>query len=454
MRRILLLAALAALPCFGARSYITGFEMGSLSEFSFNNAPGISVQSGTVRTGTFALQVSNGLSQVQIKKRAAGGTLASFCRSFRFYFNASVDSATDEIIAECMASGGTVGSGYGVVYKLSVGVRVFALFNASTEVNCTTSGSAIGDGNWHRVEADFGTGATLTIDGVQDAGCSISSATTFTTQTQLCLGACGRPGNSADGGGFNVWFIDDVLVDDTTFTSSGFPGAGQSVLLKPTADPGALGSWTGGGGGTTNLWDAVNNTPPTGALTPTNTTQIKNAVSGTTLDYVATMQTYTAAGVPSGATINAVMPLCNDSEEASTGTKSGNIWSASNPAQSAPGNSFDYGDDTATVMAAFPTGWTTHYGPTTASPSVTLGTAPTVTVRKATATTRVVDVDFLAMYVDYSTVPKRLPLLGVGALEMPKTFQKSQQGGPNRPHGGVDIDLIGMYVDYTPTVLP
>ena len=204
-------------------------------------------------------------------------------------------------------------------------------------------------------------------------------------------------------------YFDDVMACDTATLQ--FRGSSKQVILLPTADPGALNSWTNGGGGTTSIFEGVNNRPPVGAAASTDGIKIKNAASGGNLDYTPTMQTYIAAGVPVGSTVNAVMAICNDGEEASTATKVGSVWVASNPAQAAAGTSFDYGNDGG-ALGTFPTLWSVHRGPVAVAPSVTLATAPTMTVRKTTSTTRVVDVDFMGIYVDY-TPPA--PLTGSSA---------------------------------------
>src|SRR5213079_3376565 len=75
-------------------------------------------------------------------------------------------------------------------------------------------------------------------------------------------------------GASKVLNIDDVAINDISGTTqTSWPGEGNIVLLKPTSDN-QIGSWTGGAGGTTNLWDAVNNTPPVGITGGSNTATI------------------------------------------------------------------------------------------------------------------------------------------------------------------------------------
>jgi hypothetical protein len=265
-------------------------------------------------------------------------------------------------------------------------------------------------------------------------------------------------------------YFDDVIFDDNTFATSGFPGAGQSILVKPNADPASLNSWTGGAGGTSNIFNAVIVSPPGGksAAGENNTTQIKNAASGGNLDYKPTTPSYQTAGVGASDTINAVMAITNDCEEVSTGTKAGGVWIDSNPAQTAGGNTFDFGDDTSTVCGTFGSlgGWITHYGPVNTT-GVTSGSAATVAIRKTTSTTRISDADFLGIYVDYTPAPPpppgghhNLPTMGIGAWLLTKLwllFEPTAMYGypPPSPHSTVDSDFLGIYVDYTPSeVIP
>ena len=83
--------------------------------------------------------------------------------------------------------------------------------------------------------------------------------------------------------------------------------------------------------------------------------QIKNRYGGN-LDYKPSMQTYTDAGIPATAKINAVMALSNDRQESSKGNaRFGGIWIDKNPSQAAGGYSFDFGDDGG-MVGAFPAG--------------------------------------------------------------------------------------------------
>lgn len=379
-----------------ARSYLCGFEMGDVHEaFSVTGSPTLSTS--IVHSGARALQVNNPgvATYVVFTSRVAGGTFRNLFRSCRFYLYIVTlpTSTNNSIIWSIGPQAGTPTSSL----RLS-NAGVMALIGSGG----TQSGSrALETGVWHRIEVDIGSsgavGSTnVYLDGVADITCGFTDSTQ--PEMRMGQGVAGAETETA-----NLVF-DDVLADDTTFASSGLPGAGLQTLLIPTAGNNAA-SWTDGAGGTGDIHAGVANIPPIGVAASTANAKIKNAASGGNLDYVATMQTYLVGGVPAGSTINAVMSICNDGEEITTSTKAGGIWCASNPSQSAGGQTFDYGDDTSTAVGTFPTGWGTHVGVVAVAPSVTLGTAPTVTVRKTTSTTRVVDVDFMGLYVDYTPPP-------------------------------------------------
>lgn len=380
-----------------AITYITGFEMSHLGEF-WGSAGTFSVTATAKRSGAYGIRVNptdtNGY--VEVRSVVAGATLRSFARSFSFwvYF---VALPTGNTSSGCQLGWTGAGANVSTSYRVSVTGSTYS--TPSVLVATSDSGgnqfgtTTLQTGVWYHIGVECGynagVGTKVYLNKMLEATATGGTGTTATTS--FCIGT--GTTSTCD------YYIDDVVVDDATVT--GGPSAGSQLLLLPTADPGALNSWTNGGGGTTSIFEGVNNIPPVGVAASTNGVKIKNAASGSNLDYIATMQTYIAAGIPVGSKINAIMAICNDGEEVATGTKAGGVWVASNPAQAAPGNTFDYGDD-AGALGTFPTGWKTHYGPVTGNPSVIITTAPTMTVRKTGSTTRVVDVDFMGIYVDYT----------------------------------------------------
>ncbi len=92
------------------------------------------------------------------------------------------------------------------------------------------------------------------------------------------------------------------------------------------------------------------------------------------------VQTYSSAGLPATSKINAVMALVNDGAESIKGSaKSGGVWIDQNPAETAGGNSFDYGDASDRRV---PSGSSTDAGPVSVNPLVNVSGSPVLAARK------------------------------------------------------------------------
>jgi hypothetical protein len=394
MKKItILLAAFALLSVpnnLGAQvtgaTFITGFEMGSLSE-GFGTLNGGAIQNGTVRSGNYAYEARALYSNPSIvfASRSSGGVVRQIFKSTRFYVN----------IAELPLQGS--------VSLVKIGGA--STFNPEVDLNsdgtltladswyphiATSSLALIAGSGWHRIEFDIGSGLRVYVDGALWAG---GSSTFYPAGVSISFGAGESPTS------INATcdlFFDDLLVSGGSFGNN-LPGDGHVVLLTPMGDM-SSNSWTGGAGATTGLWGGINHAPAWGLSVKkaTNTSQIKNGSHASNQVYMPNIQTYASAGV--SGTVNAVMALTNDGEEGTNGSaKTGSVWISQNPSQPS-GYSFDFGD-AAGVIGAFPSGWATHAGPTISSPAVNLSASPVVAIQKSSGVN--VDVDLLGVYVDY-----------------------------------------------------
>lgn len=257
---------------------------------------------------------------------------------------------------------------------------------------------------WHRVEmyVKVGAGATdevaMRVDGEQ-----LYSATGLNLSDSVpgsWHAGCPEDTVSAT---FNVW-LDDAGKNDTTGADqNSWLGEGKIVLLLPISDNARATLWTGGTGGTTNLFDAVNNTPPIGTATETNLTQIEHAggAAGSTDAYDANMTTYASAGIGPSDTINVIGMLAADGEDSGTGSKLLAYSVVSNPAIASPGN-VTAGDD-AGALGTYATGWATRYmRGTTYNSTVTVETSPVMRALRPETASRVASVCFMGMCVDYT----------------------------------------------------
>lgn len=377
-------------------TYMCGFELGSTGEpHAITGIP--TVQTSIIHGGTYALQcnptaASTYASFQQFSNGPFSLAQPIFC-STRFYLNvASLPNIATAIYTALR--NGIVDESLILNTDGSLTVKDASGTTAASTLKLST-------GQWHQISFEIlptepfpitpdGLLAVY-VDGVQWA--QLTSANTGFGGDTARLGA----GTDSTTPTCNLFFDDAIWSNGDQII-----GPGQQVVLLPTADS-AIGNWTGGAGGVTNLWQGVDNVPPVGkaAGSETNTTQIKNANATVPSDYTATCQSYSVKGIAAGSTINAVGAVCTDGVEATSPATFGKTWVASNPAQSVPAdvNGFEYG--LAGTLGSFPSGWNVDEGALSANPSVTLSTAPTVTVRKITSTAVADDGCFLGVYVDY-----------------------------------------------------
>lgn len=284
--------------------------------------------------------------------------------------------------------------------------------NAGTQVGSDSADTLAADGaTYYRVEIAL----TLNGAGTQTAAMELRlNGTTVASTSGLTIAVV--PGGVSFGwiaapGASKVLYIDDIKTNDSAGSfNNTWPGDGKIILMLPVSDN-ARGAWTGGAGGTTNLFDAVNNIPPVGVAeaSATNTSQIKNRTTTNPTNCDLNLDTYLNAGLGANDIVNYVELHANHGEDPATGTKAGTVTIVSNPAGSA-GSSFNFGDD-AGLQGTYIGNWrwTTPNVPSTSKvdgPTVTLSSAPVVRITCTSGATgaRSASCDFLGMIVDYTPV--------------------------------------------------
>jgi hypothetical protein len=296
--------------------------------------------------------------------------------------------------------------------RLTAGGKL-GLYNDATGVQIgSDSAATIVTGSYYRVELSvtIGAGNVVTAGELQLDGVSVASASglSFTISShQFNAGWVDSPGAN------NVMFVDDLALNDSTgAANNSWPGAGNVILMSPISDN-ARGAWTAGLGGITNLWDAVDNTPPVGVAegSATNTSQIKNRTTTNPTSCDLNLDTYTNAGIGASDTVNAIQVWDADGEDPATGTKTGACSMVSNPAIAEP-TAFNFGDDVGT-QGTFLGNWKWHSTAIAQAPTVTLGTAPVIRMRCISGATgsRSASCCFLGAYVDYTPAPAVASLL-------------------------------------------
>lgn len=179
--------------------------------------------------------------------------------------------------------------------------------------------------------------------------------------------------------------VDDVAINDSTGGSqNSWAGPGTVIHLYPISDNARV-NWTGGAGGTTNLFDALDNRPPVGVIvgSGTNTSQVKDPTNNATDTLDLNMKTWTSAGVRSGGKVKVVEARAAIGNSSTT-SRLGGVQCLSNPtiAELASGSG-------TTAAGTFPTGWPVFAGSslTVYDPALTLGSSPVMRLRKGTAST-------------------------------------------------------------------
>lgn len=314
-------------------------------------------------------------------------------------------SGVDEYVVNAYNSGG----GY-----LHFGLRIASLPSVSRRVaggtggnhlRLTSSGtieywahtslvgasSALSLNTWYWIgwvaEASI-TGDLLAIDG--------TAAVTGTSSA--------NPGNSAVGFNAGEASAADIYLDDFIRDDAGLLAPSKVDTALPISDNTRT-AVTGGAGGTTNLWDAVNNTPPAGvaSASETNLTNIEYPASATE-SYIANLETYTTLGVGSNDTILATRGIIRHGEDITTGTKNGTYVGTTNPTQT-DNTAFVFGANGGAHAAESGANfWVTLFGTlkTTSLPtSGSFGTSPTIQVDRVSES-RVGCIDFMGMHVAWT----------------------------------------------------
>ena len=266
MKKLALIAiALLLLPSLAsaAQSYfdIIGLETGDSSE-AISTAGTFSVQTSTVRTGTYALRVnptttgtgSYGVTGPLRTTGAIGNNLTNVSATStfaRFYFRyATKPAANYEEIAMLTISGGA-NQRMGLVLNSS---GTISMYGNSTSTEILAGTTVLAANTWYRIEFDMRTGTTPSFLMKLNGATELS-----TSSVSLGAGNLGvlRLGKNFNSNGQTVdFFYDDIAVTDTDF-----PADGAVKMLVPNAS-GTYQTWTNSTS-TCSHWSCVDEVPPT-----------------------------------------------------------------------------------------------------------------------------------------------------------------------------------------------
>lgn len=396
-----------------ARLATTGFEIADPVDSSPEGVPvgTVTRDTGTFRSGVASAKCDSGAGNAAAYVRPTGASnftdvviSASTTYYSRCYLNFTALPGTTTRVAEIAAALGS----NGLSARLTTGGKLQLFNNLSGLQVGSDSAATIATGTWYRIEISVTISAApqLTAGELRLDGATVAtvSGLTHTIPTQVVSGWTSAPGAN------KVCYVDDVALNDNSGANQNtWPGDGRIVLLKPISDSAVGASWTDDAAGTTNIWDAVTNTPPAGIADTTSGSglhQIRNAGSNSS-SYDANLTSYTTAGVGATDTVNVLVPLTATGAPVVTGAKTGSLGIASNP--TIANIAFVHGGTAAAnfwsgaAAGTYLTNWKWEVGTVTYAPSVTLGTSPVarVTITGGTAA-RIAMVCAMFMYVDYT----------------------------------------------------
>jgi hypothetical protein len=367
-----------------AVTFLTGFEARITTADGFSLVGTASYNTATVRTGAASVRCNPASgAQGHLANFVLGGEPANYTH---FALNVASLPSVTRLIA------GAISAGFINVRLTSAGA--LAVYLNTTLID--TSAAAFASPGWHWVGIRQVTGTSVAF--LQIDGSDAVTGTATVTGTTDGIGFSGTEASAVD-----------AYVDDVIFDSAGFLGPSKVALLLPISDNARATLWTGGSGGTTNLYDAVNNTPPIGTATETNLTQIEHAggSGGTTDAYDANMTTYTTAGVGASDTVLALQGIVVWGEDVATGTKRLSYSGVSNPAWTGEDAIDVSTGDGSMALGTYgvtgpPDGWNERRSAVVTSPSVTLGTSPVMRVLRPETASRVASVCFMGIYVAWT----------------------------------------------------
>ena len=329
------------------------------------------------------------------------------------------------------------------------------LYNANSAANIGSPSFTLAASTWYKMEVGIrvvGSGtlncfAELRIDGDVIA---TSAVQTFST-TALGGLRFGWP-TTAPTASEQIWFDDIALNDNQGANQNTWCGDGQVYLLLPTADSARGTNWYNDNAGTTNLWDALNNTPPVGLAHSTAnaaTVQDYNVTASLTdpaskLDL--TMQTYTAAGISASEVIKVIVANVSTGTNAAT-ARAHNAYILSNPAETAPGTF----TTPAAIAGTYPTNWAHTFRTVLYNSTPTRGTAPVLTIHKEVSNVAAILACFAGITVEtqYATGTRRgMGRMRVAATNIERAVGRMVVGIQRTRRGMARMSVTGV-VTYT-----
>lgn len=382
---------MSRIATIGLESQSFAAELGSIGTGSaIFGSPSISTS--TVRSGAASMRANALNSGINVLSIGSGAEHNIYVRT---YLNiATLPSSAQQIVSFYSSSTHLADVSLQTNGTLTLNVDgVGAIGSPSTTLST---------GVWYCIETRYfsSTAASDQVEGRLNFSTFASGSGNYSTNT--CNGvAIGFDNGSGTPG--DAYFDDIGINDDTGSSQISWPGEGKIVLLKPTSDNARVG-WTGGAAGTTNLFDAIDNTPPVGVASgsATNTSQIIDANINATDTLDVNLGGYLTAvasgggGLTSRDTITLVEAVARGGNSGATSRLLA-VQMLSNPVVAEV-----TGGTGTTIAATEPTGWTTIRTGVVYSPSVVfLSTQPVLRLRKGTSSSNTLMYDLAGLTVEY-----------------------------------------------------
>lgn len=256
-----------------ARIYSIGFETNSVTNgveansIQWNtNAGAMSIQTGTVRTGTYALKdIASGSGEWFAVTGSTGHS-----QYMRMYFQVGVNTGSTVDIISMIDSAFAVTIG-----QISINTSGQLLLQYTNTSGVFTqigsNSSSLGTGSFHMIELhidDTGGSASTVVEGRLDGVVFATGTVSIKTNSGLPSGHLGFGNLNLTPSATGTFFWDDIAINDSTGANqTGYPGIGAITRITPNAagDANTFATQTGGTAGSANNFTRVDEVTPDNA---------------------------------------------------------------------------------------------------------------------------------------------------------------------------------------------
>lgn len=267
-----------------ARLWSSGFELNSTTanvEFGVINGAGTSIQTTTVRSGTYAGRCNPSSSSGYFEQ-----IFSSSVSGADFYFRAYIRFASFPS-ADCKIFGfQQSGTTSGEIRFINSTSKLRVRDNAGTQIG--SDSAALSTNTWYMIEfmhGDTSTTMKARLDGVEFAASTSVTAAQINTVDRIRIGP--QTSCNAD------MFIDDMAINNNSGSfQNSYPGEGEIIHLLPnaTGDANDFNVQVGGTAGAANNYTRVNEVTPNdatsynGSKTTNHTDDLNLAATPATMD--------------------------------------------------------------------------------------------------------------------------------------------------------------------------